>query len=255
MFESQLKNIGLTGTQAVVLDFLLEHGENKAKAIAKAVPHPRGVVYKTLEELSDLHLIEKIENLKEVARFRPAHPRHLEKIMEEKELALNQSQKLLASALPQMISSFNLTLHKPGVIFYEGEEGMRKVLADTLASQTEILLFLNTETLSREEQFKIINTEYKAKRERAGVRKKIIRVGEKPENTFGQNTGKYEELTEIRYLDKPLPNFKSSIQIYDNKISYQIIDNENIISVLIEDKNIYTMQKIFFDFMWERATS
>ena len=157
MFESQLKNIGLTGTQAVVLDFLLEHGENKAKSIAKAVPHPRGVVYKTLEELLDLHLIEKVENQKEVARFRPVHPRHLEKILEEKELALSQSQKLLESALPQMISSFNLTLHKPGVIFYEGEEGMRKILEDTLSSQTEVLLFLNTEALSQEETFKKIN--------------------------------------------------------------------------------------------------
>ncbi len=251
MFESQLKNIGLTGTQATILGFLLEYGENKARTIAKNISHPRGVVYKTLEELLNMKLIEKIENKREISRFRAVHPRNLESILEERTSTLNQSQKMFESILPQMISSFNLTINKPGVVFYEGEDGMQKILEDTLSSKTEILLFLNTEALSQEEKFKTINAEYKNKRERAGIRKKIIRIGKKPENTFGQNSDKYEELTKIKYVEKDLPIFKSSIQIYDNKISYQLIDGKNIISILIENKDIYEMQKIFFNFVWD----
>jgi len=251
MFENQLKNLGLTQTQSIVLDFLLEYGESRVREITKATPHPRGVVYKALEELAELNLIEKTENTKEVAKFKAKHPRGLEKILEEKELKLRQRQKTFEELLPSLISNYNLTINKPGVIFYEGEEGMRKILDDTLKSQTEVLLFLNVSALSQEEKFKTINDDYKQKRERAGVKKKIIRVGQKPANTFGQSTGKYAELTEIRYIEKELPAFKSSIQIYDNKISYQILDGENIISILAEDKNIYEMQKALFDLVWE----
>jgi hypothetical protein len=120
-----------------------------------------------------------------------------------------------------------------------------------LKSQTEIYLFLNAEALSQEKRFREINEEYKSKRERSGIKKKIIRVGQRPENVFGQNTGKYDELTEIKYISKELPAFKSSIQIYDHKISYQIIDGENIISILVEDKNIFEMHKALFEMVWE----
>lgn len=41
------------------------------------------------------------------------------------------------------------------------------------------------------------------------------------------------------------------MQIYDNRISYQTIERENKIAILIEDKNIYQMHKSFFEFMWD----
>jgi HTH-type transcriptional regulator, sugar sensing transcriptional regulator len=237
-----------------VLDFLLEKGENKARDIAKATPHPRGVVYKALEDLLDLKLVEKIENPREIARFKAVHPRKLEEILEEKESELAQSKKLFEGILPQMISSYNLTLNKPGVRFYEGAEGMQKILDDTLTSKTDVLLFLNKEALLQEEKFKEINEEHKKKRERSGIKKKIIRVGQKPENTFLENNaGQYGQLTEIKYIEKELPAFKASVQIYDNKISYQIIDGKNIVSILIDDKNIYEMQKALFEIAWDIA--
>lgn len=251
IFESQLKDIGLTKTQAAVLDFLLENGESKAGIIAKNTPHPRGVVYKALEELLKLNLIEKLEPSKKVAFFRAQNPRNLEKVLEEKENRARRSQKIYEGILPQMISRYNLALNKPGVIFYEGEDGLRKILEDTLKSRTEILLFLNKEALNREEGFREINEEYKKKRERAGIKKKIIRVGKKPENTFLESRpGQYDQLTEIRYLEKDLPDFMSSLQIYDNKISYQSFEQGNLISILVEDKNIYAMNKALFDVVW-----
>lgn len=250
MFQDQLLKFGLTKTQSNVLDYLFEHGEAKARDIARAIKHPRGVVYKALEELLALELVEKREKDKEIARFQATHPRNLEKVMETKEREINQNKKIFEEILPSLVSSYNLTLNKPGVKFYEGEEGFEKVLDDTLTSQTEILLFININAMQEEEKFKEINEDYKRKRKAKKIKKRIIRVGKKPEMTFGTSDDKYNEITQIKYLENYPNLFKSSIQIYDGKISYQIIDKGNTLSILVEDKNIYAMNKAWFEALW-----
>ncbi len=253
MFQDQLQKFGLTKTQSAVLDCLFEHGETKASDVAKIANHPRGVAYKALEELLALDLVEKIEKEKEVAKWRATHPRNLEKILENKEAELNQDKKTFEDTLPSLISSYNITLNKPGVKFYEGEEGMQKILDDTLTSKTEILLFINTNAMQTEEKFKAINDEYKRKRKYKGLKKRILRAGKKLEMTFGTSDDKYDAITEIRYLNDLIDPFKSNIQIYDGKISYQIFDKGNAISILIEDKNIYGMNHAWFEALWKMA--
>lgn len=255
MYQKHLLNIGLTKSQANTLDFLLENGENKASDIARAVKQPRGAIYKALDELLVLELVEKQEETGQIARFRALHPRKLEKVLEKRENFLRQSKGILEEILPNLTSSYNLTINRPGVRFYEGEEGFKKVLYDTLLSKTEILTIINTAAVGEEEKFKEINEEYKRRRIRAGIKKKIIRIGEKPEGL--EMTGKdaeYEKFTEIRYTRKESDLFKASIQIYDNKISYQIIDGDNLVSVLVEDKNIYQLHKATFEMLWGSAT-
>ena len=253
MFEKQLLSAGLTKTQAKVLDYLLESGEGKAKDIGKAVSVPRGVVYKALDELLALNLAEKIEKPNQVARFRAAHPRNLEKLFSQKENALKQEKGAFFEILPNLISSYNLTVNRPGVKFYEGENGFKKILYDTLNSQTEIYMFLNYEALKAEEKFHEINKEYKKQRAKAGIKKKIIRLGEKVKEADTDGDEVYRKITEIRYIAKGSCPFKASLQIYNNKISYQILDGESVIGILVEDKNIYHLHKTLFELIWEKA--
>ncbi len=251
MYQKQLLQIGLTKTQANVLDFLLENGEHKASDIARAVKQPRGAIYKALDELLALELVEKLEKPGQIARFRPLHPRHLEKVLEKRENTLRQSKGILEEILPNLISAFNLTVNRPGVKFYEGEEGFKKVLYDTLASKTEVYMIINREALRDQEKFQEINEEYKRRRIRAGIKKKILRIGKiSPNEKFSESDENYRRLTEIKYTEKESEMFKASIQIYDNKISYQIVEGDNLVSVLVEDKNIYLLHKTIFELLW-----
>jgi len=253
MFQTQLKTLGLTNTQSKILDTLLEHGEKKARDIAKTIRQPRGAVYKVLEELIDLSLVNKVERDKKITTFRAEHPRNLEQIIKQKEFILNQKKKLLEEILPGIISNYNLTLNKPGIRFYEGESGLNKVLEDTLTSKTDILQMINIHALKNETAFRQINEDYKYKRKRKEIKKKIIRIDKKPELTFGTADDKYDSITEIRYIDKNFFDSKASIQIYDNKISYQMADGDDLISILIENKQIYEMNKAWFEMLWEIA--
>jgi len=253
MFSEQLSKFGLTKTQSNVLDHLLEHGEAKARDIGRAISHPRGVVYKALEELLAMELIEKTEKPNQIARFRATHPQNIEKVLEKKEREMSQNKKNFEEILPSLVSNYNLTLNKPGVRFYEGEEGLEKVLYDTLKSKTEVYLLFNREAMEKENTFKEINDEYKKRRMHAGIMKKIIRVGQKPEMTFGTKDEKYDAITEIKYLLKTSFPFKTNIHIYDGKISFLVMDQGKIIGILIEDKNIYELNKFWFETLWEIA--
>ncbi|MFA5871840.1 MAG: helix-turn-helix domain-containing protein [Parcubacteria group bacterium] len=256
MYQKQLLSIGLTKTQANTFDFLLENGENKASGIARAVKQPRGAIYKALDELLALELVEKVEKQREIARFRPLHPRKLEKVLEKRENTLRQSKGTLEEILPNLTSAFNLTVNRPGVKFYEGEEGFKKVLYDTLTSKTEVYMIINREALADQEKFMEINEEYKRRRVRAGIKKKILRIGEKlPDETPPDDDESYRRITEIKYAGKKSEIFKASVQIYDNKISYQIIDDDNLVSILVEDKNIYLLLKTVFELLWEKTNS
>jgi sugar-specific transcriptional regulator TrmB len=254
-FQANLADLGLTKTQANVLGYLLEFGQSKASVIGQNIKQPRGAVYKDLEELSGLELVEKMEKEGQIARFRASHPRKIEKVLDKKERDLSQNRQMFEELLPQLVSRYNLTINKPGVIFYEGEDGLRKILQNTLSSQTEVYLFINTDAFSQNQKFQEINEEYKIKREKAGIKKKILRAGIKPENTFGQKQDslEYKELTEIRYTGKPTSPFSSTIQIYDGKISYQTIKETGITSILIEDRDIYEMHKAFFELIWNAS--
>jgi HTH-type transcriptional regulator, sugar sensing transcriptional regulator len=255
MYQEQFKNFGLTKTQSALLDFFFERGEAKARDIARAINQPRGAVYKALEELIDLELVEKMEKPGQVARFRPTHPGNLEKFLENRAREMEKNKKMLAGLLPQLVSGYNLGLNKPGIRFYEGEEGLEKVLYDTLNSQTEIYLLFNREAMRTEEIFEKINEEYKSRRMKSGVKKKILRIGPRPEITFGTRDDRYQAITEIRYLEKAAFPFKTVVHVYDGKVSFFTIEKGKIMAIMIEDKNIYEFNKFWFETLWENAAT
>jgi sugar-specific transcriptional regulator TrmB len=254
MNEKILLGLGLTKVQSEILDCLLQNGSQKASDIAKRTKRPRGVAYKGLEELIVLGLAIKKEAKAGITVFAAEHPSNLERVLDQKEKDLVKTKSAFAASLPDLISAFNLANNKPGVRFYEGEEGIRKVLDDTLESKTEIYMILNKDALSKEEEFNKLNSEYKIKREKTGIIKKIIRVGKEPfhEENTGEN---YEKITEIRYLDEEASPFKASVQIYNNKISYQVTDQGKMISIIIDDKNIYELHKFIFESLWGKLKS
>jgi len=233
MENSILTQLGLDPNQILVYTFLLEHGPSKASAIAKNTPIKRGLVYKILDELVKLEIITKDDQEEAVSVFTPLHPSALKSLAESKVRQAQNTQNYLDTELGSLISIYNLTNNKPGIVFYEGLDGLKKVLDDTLKSKTDIYLFLNKDILGKKEIFNKINSLYKKKREKYGVKKKIIRVGKKQQSSHQKEV--YTRITTIRYFEHALSPFNSSMQIYDNKISYQVIHNNSIVSIIIEE--------------------
>lgn len=248
MYEKIINNLGLSKVQAEIFNCLLINGSDKASNIAKKIKRPRGVAYKGLEELVFMKLVIKDEGKKGIAMFSAEHPSHLEDILDKKEKEFKHSRQEFLNNLPDLISSYNLSNNKPGVKFYEGEEGIEKSLDDTLLAKDIIYTFADIEAV--EKNLKEINDTYSKKREKLGIKKRII-IADTP---FNRNFLKHfnSQTTEFKFFPPEFYNFNSGVQIYDGKVSYQVISPENKMSIVIEDQNIYQMNKLLFEYLWDK---
>ncbi len=240
-----LKKAGLTGVQTEIYNYLLANGEFKASDLALKIKRPRGVVYKGLEELIGLKLVEKRDDENMVSRFKAEHPSKLENLFSNQEKNIKSSRQQFIENLPALTSLYNLTNNKPGVRFFEGEEGVWEVLKNTLSSKTEILTIADVEAV--EKYLKEVNKKYVAKRNKLGIKKRLLALDSEYARGHFKNV---PDTTDVKLIKLKITPFSTSIHIYDNKIAYITMTKDNLFSTLIEDPNIYSMHKALFDSIW-----
>jgi len=185
-----------------------------------------------------------------VKRFGLEHPNKIEELIENRTKALESTQKELKSLLPSIISNYNLSHHKPGVKIFEGEESIRKVMADALTAKEEIYTYVDPKFVDKYID-SALNKKYIRDLERKGIKNKLLVEDTK------YNRDRYGSLrltnTSIKFIDRPLPEFATTMQIYDNKIVYQTYKPQAVIGIIIEDKLIYSLNRSIFEYVWEKA--
>ncbi len=253
-----LQSIGLTPSQAQILEFLYQNGPTRAREIAQKTNRPREAAYKILAELENLELVFRLDKKGKVARFSAQHPAQIQKILDQKEQEFKQQKSAFLEMAPNLASLYNLGLNRPGIRFLEGSEGLEKVLEDTLRSDTEILTLIDSAAIFRTTDPKLaknnekINARYTQKRARLGLQKRIIDLDEPGIiEEYRTAPANYQAITQVRFIKKSALNFSASIQIYHNKISYQAIGSSGLISIIIEDPQIYALQRTQFEQLWK----
>ena len=84
MYKLVFLKAGLTPTQAEILEYLYEKKEDKASIIAQKIKKSRAIVYKDLDEMISLNIVEKIEKPEQATIFRIGHPTQMEKFFDKK---------------------------------------------------------------------------------------------------------------------------------------------------------------------------
>jgi DNA-binding MarR family transcriptional regulator len=178
MYKKIFLKAGLSPTQAEILDYLHEKKNDKASNIAKSIKKSRAIIYKDLEEMIKLNLIEKIEKPNKITTFQIQHPANIEKFFDKKENEVKKDRALFQNYLPDMISNYNLMSNKPGIRYYEGKDAIDIVAKDSLTAQTEIYSYLDTQTIMKE--IPDLANFYTKERFKKNITKKII----EPDNVF-----------------------------------------------------------------------
>lgn len=246
--EKILIEAGLSEEQAAIYSALLDKGPLKAGSLASWTGIKRGLIYKVLDQLENMGLITEKGGEGTVAVFSPNHPSRLSEIMEQKEKSLALAKETVSFSLGALSSKFNLLSGKPNVQFYEGKEGVAKVIQDSLTSQTEILSFADNEAMNK--YYPEINKENVEARKKSNIKKRLISIDTPYIRELAKND--VAGITERKVIDSN-DKFAVVTQIYDNKVSYITLDPERTIGVIIEDKAIYEMQKMIFEKLWENA--
>lgn len=249
MFKSIFQKAGLTPTQAAIMEYLFNNKEEKASEISRAIKKSRAIVYKDLEEMLGLGLVERIDKPNAISYFRAGHPGAMEKHFDEREEKIKKDRQLFMNYLPDMVSSYNLLSNKPGVRYYEGMDGVEKILSDSLSAHEAIRTYIDIEAIVK--YINDINKEYVKKREKLGIKKRGLVLDSEYAREYLKNY--HSEITDTKFLDKNSVKFETIMQIYDNKISYLTLSEKSRIGVIIEDPSIAQMHKTLFDLNWNNA--
>lgn len=251
MYEQSLQQAGLTPDQALIYEALLKNGPLKASKVHQKTPLKRGLVYKLLEDLVQLGLVEKAEEPGKVAIFSPSHPLKLRDLAETKERQAKDAQVALDGVLSELTSSYNLMIGKPGVRFFEGLEGIKKVLDDTITSNPGKMLRTFSDVAGYSMYLKDWNTQYYApERKKRGVFEKVIIPNDAKALEY-MHGYKSNDVTDILFINHALYPFKTEINIYEDKVSFVTFSPTAHMGVIVENKEIFNTLSSVFNFTWE----
>jgi len=254
MYEETLNKAGLTPEQSQVYEVLLKNGPLQARKIMLKTGIKRGFVYKNLDQLVVFGLVEKHDEVGKITVFHPKHPNSLLDLTETKKKTLDLATEALRSVVGQMTSDFNMISGKPNIQFFEGLDGVKKVLEDCLYAKGEILSYVDIESMDK--YMKKENAWYVSQREKYGLKKRALVLDTEFNRKFLESY--YKNITDTRLLPLQVEPFKTIVEIYDSKVSYiTFIESPDeplkIISVLITNPAIADLHKKLFEFNWAQS--
>jgi len=253
MIQQLLSEIGLSDKEAKMYIVLLRFGMQSTSFLAGKANLNRGTAFVILHSLLKKGLVMKSVNSK-IQFFKALPPEHLVSYLEHKEQELQLKREKIIESLDQFKTLQNPSTPKPVMEFFEGREGARAVLEDTLASKDKTLKAF----LSIKDVAEFVGPEYfdryTTKRVQKGYTLNVIRTLAKDKEALAKD--KYakrymtsnKEKREVRYVSENL-GFPVTIYIYDNKLAVISSVDENF-ALLIQSREMADMQKKIFDMLW-----
>jgi len=243
-----LEKLGLNKNEAQIYELLLNSGPQSMKPILFQTKLKRGNTYYHLDNLAAKGLVEKQDLPGQTTKFVAKNPEQLGLLLVKQKAALFSAEEELTKNLPQLRSIYQLAAVKPTIKYFEGLDGAKQVVEDSLTSATEIYSYIDSAELNK--QFPDLNKSFTEARAKKGIKKKIIMVDSpyvrQHAKTFDPAT------TQIRVIPAPA-NFSTIMYIYGNTVSYISMEKGQIVSMIIEHPAIYRMHRTLFQALWETA--
>jgi len=231
-----LANLGLDKREAALYLATLELGEASAKDIAKKASIQRTYFYDISDKLIKSGFLKQVAKGKK-RLFSALEP---ERLLELEEKRFKQ----LKNALPQFKALFNTKGQKSKIFYYEGLEGIRQIINDSLSFKSEVLFFETPQIVALDQQRLL--KEYIKKRIALGVKTRVI--GELSPEILNMKIRDKDELRETRILPKNIFSSDVEIGIYGNRI--YIINFKDEFGFIVEDSQITKTLKMIFEIIW-----
>ena len=162
---------------------------------------------------------------------------------------INELEKGIKQALPELSAIYNKKETKPKILFYEGESAIHNVYEDTLREKPAEILEWNTDEFF--ERFPK-DYDYIAKRVSLGIRaRRIAGSGSRWDTKHKHLDAK--ELAETLIVAKEQFDPKIEVNIYGNKIAF--MNYAENMSVIIESAAIAEAMRQAYELSWKGAKS
>lgn len=257
MLPGILKKVGLNEKEALVYLALLELGSQPASVIGKKSKINRSTAYLILENLMKKGFVNQHVRA-DVKYFTAADPQVIVQSLERNEKHMSETRNELIELLPEFYALTNPLSIKPKVRFYEGEEGVKRAMEDTLTAKEGLLAWdaMDSWLDSTPGLQKFIREYAKLRAEKYKIPVKVLvsdtqRSREYLLKEYPPLEAKKDPLMEIRWISKDVPRFKNEINIYDDKVSIVSLAKNELIGIVIESHEIAKTHKIIFQVAWK----
>lgn len=244
-----LTKLGLGENEAVLYEILLKTPDATIADLQRKSPFARTMLYYILSNLNTAGLVATAKKGSKTIYTAEA-PEKLHDFIKDKEQDLARQKASLAQLVTDLNSEYRLAHNKPGIRYFEGPEGFTDALNDSLTAQETVYTFVDVDALQK--YAAEINAEYVKRRRAKKIEKRILMQDTPAAHAFIDQLG--PEQTDTRLLPRDLQPFRTGMQIYDGKISYFTLRENNIMSVIIADPDIYAMHRSMFDYMWKLSS-
>ena len=241
-----LKTLGLSDHESKIYLAALESGNALPKHLAEKAGIKRPMLYKLLPEMIEKGLLSET---------RKGKRRYL--VAEDPEVYLDKKRVELALA-EQSVPGLRLLLQtaavKPKIVFYEGVAGLKKLYMDNLREKKPILEFVSVEKIHPEIEVYSKNY-YIPQRINRKIPIKIIVSGNTTSRLLDLKTADWA-FREVRTIDDQKFHIPLDCYIYGDNVSFALYrtDSEPI-GIIIRSKEIATMLRSVFEFVWAQAES
>lgn len=248
MLNKILKELGFSDNTIKIYNRLIEIGYSSARQLAENLNLPRPTVYDNLKLLMDNELVvEKTEESKKL--FGVDDIQNLKHLVSSKIEELKNNEKMIEELLPSL--KLKTKALEPKIKFYNGPEGIKKVLKD-------LLWYKDIETYTMwpiSEMVEILGEEYLANLNRRRIRQNISIKGIWPKDKtidfkkypyLGVGGG---HLRELRLAPKNM-TWNMSYWLYADKVAF-ISSKAESFGFVIHSRDFANLIKSQFDVIWQ----
>ncbi len=247
-----LNKAGLDDKETKAYIFLLSNGPHTASLIARACGLTRTNAYDVIKKLEARGLCFNL-GAQYGRKIKANPPTELDEILELKEKEISR----LKNDLQEILPIFNsLDSYKPAlqsqVSYFNGREGVRKMIRMSLLSQDKQLIIAGSELDMIEKLGEDFLIDFHTRRVARKMQLRALRPGkERGAHEVFKEDQKY--LREIRIRPEGLIKLKSTIIMWDSYIAFCSLSGD-IFGTLVENESLAIMLMSWFEFIWSKSS-
>lgn len=238
VFETILKEVGLSDKEAAVYLAALELGQASVMRIAHKAGVKRPTAYITLSALQEKGFVEVIPK-GTTTLYQAVDPEKIARGFDEKVVAFN-------AALPELKSLWNVAPGKPRVRFYEGKKSIIALYEKEIFNAHDILALVDIGTLRLMMSWEELDGLVRIMKATGATIREFVE--DSPEAREYLKEKNRLALGETKFLPADI-RFSIDILVYENIVA--MISPKNMIAVLIEDSAIADAHRQFLEFLWQ----
>ncbi len=248
--EEILFSLGLEHQESKIYLASIKLGTSPASILARQCGIPRSTARYTCEELVQKQLM--IEFKKGNTKFFTAEaPEKLQKLLDLQQETIEIRQQQLDVAMQDLKRLYNPYIILPKVQFFEGIDGVIKLIEDVFKENMPIFGALSLTEDTHPKIFEYLEQSYTPKRKQMGNSAWMIFNDNKLTKEY-QNKDREMNRISLLISKEDFP-FDSCCHIYNGKVAFYSYNKNNPMGVIIQNNLIYKSQMSIFKLAWEYA--